>query len=323
MTGEAPQGGSAARRPPPRADPSPAAGDRSVSSGTPFRQLSTPQSNTCANMCSCRRSQHPARRPGRVLRLGRAAGRPAPARPAGDRRRRAWSSRPATRRRRAASAARWAARQARRLCPEAIVVPPRMAAYTRGEPGRVRDLPATPPRWSRGSPSTRRSSTWAGLRRLSGSPAQIADPAAPDGPRAGRAADHRRGGPDEVPGQGGQRGGQTGRPAGGPARRRAGVPAPAAGGAALGRRPGHRRRSCAPGASTRSARSPASARPTLVVAARRGRRPASARAGPQPRPPTGAGRPPALLDGRAARPRPPARTPPPTSTPPWPAWSTG
>ena len=45
-------------------------------------------------------------------------------------------------------------------------------------------------------------------------------PAARRGPRAGRPADHRRRGPHEVPGQGGQRGRQAGRPAGGAARRR-------------------------------------------------------------------------------------------------------
>ena len=76
------------------------------------------------------RGDDPARRPRRVLRVGRAARRPAPARPAGDRRRRASCSRRATRRRRTASARRWAARQARRLCPQAVVVPPRMSAYS-------------------------------------------------------------------------------------------------------------------------------------------------------------------------------------------------
>ena len=53
---------------------------------------------------------------------------------------------------------------------------------------------------------------------------------------AGRAADHGRGGADQVPGQGGQPGGQAGRAAGGPAGPGAGVPASAAGRAAVGRR---------------------------------------------------------------------------------------
>ena len=50
--------------------------------------------------------------------------------PPGDRRRRASCSPRATRRRRSASAPRWAGAQARRLCPHAIVVAPRMSAYS-------------------------------------------------------------------------------------------------------------------------------------------------------------------------------------------------
>ena len=69
-----------------------------------------------ANMCSYG-GDDPARRRRLVLRVGRAAGRPAPARPARDRRRVASCSRRATRPRRTASARRWAGAQARRLCP--------------------------------------------------------------------------------------------------------------------------------------------------------------------------------------------------------------
>ena len=76
------------------------------------------------------RGDDPARRPRRVLRVGRAARRPSPARAARDRRRRASCSRPATRPRRTASARRWAARRRAALCPQAIVVAPRMAAYS-------------------------------------------------------------------------------------------------------------------------------------------------------------------------------------------------
>ena len=76
------------------------------------------------------RRTDPPRRPRRVLRVGRAARRPPAAGPAGDRRAAAWCWRPATRPRPAGCARRWAARQARRLCPEAVVVPPRMSAYT-------------------------------------------------------------------------------------------------------------------------------------------------------------------------------------------------
>ena len=82
-------------------------------------------------MCSCHaRGDHPPRRPRRVLRLGRAARRPSPARTARDRRRRASCSRRATRPRRAASARRWAAARPAGSCPDAIVVAPRMSAYS-------------------------------------------------------------------------------------------------------------------------------------------------------------------------------------------------
>ena len=53
-----------------------------------------------------------------------------------------------------------------------------------------------------------------GLRRVSGTPGEIAVRLRREVLRAGRAADHRRRGADEVPGQGGQRGRQAGRPAG-------------------------------------------------------------------------------------------------------------
>ena len=73
--------------------------------------------------------------------------------------------------------------------------------------------------------------------------------AAPRRARAGRPAHHRRGGADQVPGQGGERRGQARRPARGAARRRARVPAPAAGRAAVGRRARSPPPSCATGAS--------------------------------------------------------------------------
>ena len=129
-----------------------------------------------ANICSCqtRAGEHPARRPRRVLRVGRAARRPAAARPAGDRRRRASCSPPATRRRRSACAPRWAAREARRLCPHAIVVPPRGCRPTPRPARRCSRSSTTPRRWSRASRSTRRSSTSAGCERIAGTPAEIA-----------------------------------------------------------------------------------------------------------------------------------------------------
>ena len=79
-----------------------------------------------------------------------------------------------------------------------------VTAYSRGEQGGVRDLRATPRRSSRRCRSTRRSSTCAGSAHLR----------QPDRDRArlraevrerGRAADHRRAGLHEVPGQGRER----------------------------------------------------------------------------------------------------------------------
>ena len=86
-----------------------------------------------------------------------------------------------------------------------------------------------------------------------------------------------------------------------PPARRAWVPAPAAGRAAVGRRRGHRRASCATAGSRRSARSRdaerGDARSSLLGP--RGR-PPSARARPQPRSAAGPGTPSAALDRRPA-----------------------
>ena len=57
--------------------------------------------------------------------------------------------------------------QARRLCPQAIVVPPRMSAYSEASKA-VFELFMTRPHSSKGSRSTRRSSTF-GDGRLAGS----------------------------------------------------------------------------------------------------------------------------------------------------------
>ena len=113
----------------------------------------------------------------------------------------------------------------------------------RGEQGGVRGVRATRRRWSRGCRSTRRSSTSAGCGGSSGTPDRDRRAAAARRARTGRSADHGRRGPDEVPRQGGERRGQARRPARGAARPRAGVPPPAAGRTALGRRAGDRRRS--------------------------------------------------------------------------------
>ena len=66
------------------------------------------------------------------------------------------------------------------------------------------------------------------------------DAAPPGCPREGRPADHRGGGTDQVPREGGERSREAGRSAGRPDRRRAGVPASTAGRALVGRGAGDR-----------------------------------------------------------------------------------
>ena len=85
-----------------------------------------------------------------------------------------------------------------------------------------------------------------GLERLAGTPVEIAARLRRDVQRAGRPADHRRRGADEVPGQGRERRRQAERPPGRRARPGARVPAAAAGRAALGRRPGDGRQAARP-----------------------------------------------------------------------------
>ena len=126
-------------------------------------------------MCSCPRERDdPARRPRRVLRVGRAARRPAAARPAGDRRRRAWCSPRATRRRRAGFAPRWAARRPAACAPTRSSCRPACRRLHRGEQGGVRGVRRHDARSSRGSRSTRRSSTWAGCGASRARPLEIA-----------------------------------------------------------------------------------------------------------------------------------------------------
>ena len=120
--------------------------------------------------------------------------------------------------------------------------------------------------------------------------------------RGGRAADQRRRRANEVPRQGRERGGQAGRAAARPAGRRARVPPPAAGRAALGRRPHHLRGCTMPGIGP-SARSPSWRRVCWS------RRLGAPRDGTCTRSPTtatraGPSRPAAALDRRPARARP-------------------
>ena len=80
-----------------------------------------------------------------------------------------------------------------------------------------------------------------GMRRIAGIARGDRRAAAARRARAGRPADHRRRRAHEVPREGRERRREAGRAARRPARPRARVPAPAAGRAALGRRPGDRR----------------------------------------------------------------------------------
>ena len=154
-----------------------------------------------ANMCSCPVGDDPPRRPRLVLRVGRAAGRPAPAGQAGHRRRR----RRAGRELRGEGVRRpdrdGRAAQARRLCPDAVVVPPRIPRVRRGEQGRV-------PRLRRhcavveGISIDEAFLDVRGMERIGGTPGEIAVRAPSRRPRAGRSADHGRRGAHQVPRQG-------------------------------------------------------------------------------------------------------------------------
>ena len=263
----------------------------------------------------------PACRPRRVLRLGRATRRPTAARPAGDRRRRGGAGGQLR-----GQGARRPRRDGRRAGPRAV--PRRDRGASRGcrrtpRPARTSSrCSAAPPRWSRGCPSTRRSSTSAGSAGCPGRPTEIAVRLRREVLEQGRPADHRRGGQDEVPGQGRQRRGQTGRPAGGAPRHRTRLPASAAGAAALGGRPDeHREAARARHLHRRPGRRAGRGRAGLDPGP--GVRPAPARAGPQPRSAAGQGRPPAAVDRLAARHGPVAAPAVATSTPwSW-GWSTG
>ena len=193
----------------------------------------------CEHVFGGRSRDDPARRPRRVLRVGRAARRPAPAgRPvivgggvvlAASYEAKAYGVRTAM-----------GGRQARRLCPDAVVVPPRMSAYTEASKAVFEVFEDTTP-LVEGLSIDEAFLDVGGLRRVAGTPTEIAVRLRAAGARAGRAAHHGRRRPHEVPGQGGERRGQARRAARRPARRRARVPAPAAGRAAVGRRPGDRR----------------------------------------------------------------------------------
>jgi DNA polymerase IV len=83
-------------------------------------------------------------------------------------------SRPATRPKRTASALRWAGAQARRLCPQAVVVEPRMSAYAEASKGVYRVFEDTTP-LVEGLSIDEAFLDVRGLGRISGTPAEIAE----------------------------------------------------------------------------------------------------------------------------------------------------
>ena len=216
--------------------------------------------------------------------------------------------------------ARWAACEARRLCPDAVVVPPRMSAYAEASKAVFEVFNDTTP-LVEGISIDEAFLDVGGLRRLVGPPVEIAAAAEARRPRAGRLADHGRRGPDEVPRQGGERRGEARWPAARAARRRARVPPSAAGRAAVGRRRGHRGEAPPPRGHDRRRGRPAR-RARAGVDARPRRRAATARAVAQPRSETGAGRAAARIHRLATRAGSLRPGHGPTSRPPWPDSST-
>src|SRR6185503_10100583 len=124
-------------------------------------------------------------------------------------------------------------RHARRLCPHAIVVSPRMAAYTEASKAMFEVFEDATP-LVEGLSIDEAFLDVRGLRRISGTPAEIAA-------RLRRSPDHGRRGADEVPREGRERGRQAGRPARRATRRRARLPPSAPGRASVGRRTEDRR----------------------------------------------------------------------------------
>ena len=125
--------------------------------------------------------------------------------------------------------------RARRLCPDAAVVPCRFEAYVEASKAVFEIFEDTAPTVEALSIDEAFLDV-RGMEHFAGTPEEIAA-------RLRRRVREEVGLPisvgvarHEVPGEGGERGGEAGRPAPGAARRRARVPASAAGGAAVGRR---------------------------------------------------------------------------------------
>ena len=130
--------------------------------------------------------------------------------------------------------------QARALCPHAVVVPPRMSAYSEASAAVFEVFHDTSPLVEplvgrRGLPRCGRARSGVGHPRADRRTAARA------GARPGRPADHRRDRADEVPGQGRQPGSQTRRSAAGSPRSGTGLSASSAGTTTLGRRREDRR----------------------------------------------------------------------------------
>ncbi len=188
----------------------------------------------------------PARRPRLVLRLGRTARRSVASGQTRSWSAAGWCSPPATRRRRSVCARRCRERPPGGRARTLIEVPPRFDAYTEAS-RQVFDI------FRDTSPIVEPMSIdeafidVAGLWRIAGTPTEIADRTAPPGRRRCRAADQRRRGAHQVPGEGRERRREARRAAGRRARRRARLPPPAAGPAPVGRRRRDRREAARPG----------------------------------------------------------------------------
>ena len=151
-------------------------------------------------------------------------------------------------------------RQALRLCPDAVVVPPRMSAYSQASDAVFEVFRDTTPLVEPLSVDEAFLDV-SGLRRTAGDAGADRRPAARPGPRPGRPADHRRHRAHQVPGQGRQPGGQARRAAAGAAGPGTAVPAPAARAPAVGRRRQDRGEAARPRDRDRRRRSPNSASP--------------------------------------------------------------
>ena len=247
------------------------------------------------------RCHDPARRPRRVLRIGRATRQPPPARSAGDRGR--WCGDGGQLR---GTRVRGADRDGSRPGPP--VVPARGRGRSsddglrRGQPSGVRGVRrhhAVRRRAldRRGVPRRRWSPPGGGLAH--GDRGAATRP----GVRPGRLAHHRRSRPDQVPRQGGERRRQAGWAARRRARRRDRVPVPAAGRAAVGRWAGDGRQAAR--ARHRHRRGGGTTRGGVAGHDARTRGGAEAvRVGAPPRSASGAGRTAATIHGCAASARP-------------------